>query len=267
MDGSVYEKKLSQLHGNSFLWDSDKIFLRAAGLHGNKSVMLFFTLLVWISFLFFPFRCSLESLPKLQPESQHCPCTLFCWNESLRNISEKEWNDLAFAGWIMQQCLNEMIGNQLCYCECVLWTVKLSADRDPGLFLRLTSLKSFRRKISPRWFGVPVFFSLLDHWAFGAGEGRGWPVNYNPVMVALPNQAETVTVTFGLFCCDLMQGRLNSLHPHLLLSAFSKKTSVQLKSLQEGTDGSNFSKHLPVNIVFINYIIQFLCTNVKVVHF
>lgn len=142
-----------------------------------------------------------------------------------------------------------------------------NTDRDLELFLRLPSLKSFRRKISPRRFGVSVFFSLLDRWAFGAGEGRGWPVNYNSVMVALPNQAETVTVTFDLLCYDLMQERLTSLHPHLLLSAFFKKSLVQRKSLQEGTDVSNFSKHLPVNTVFINYIIQFLCTNVKVVHF
>lgn len=58
MDGSVYQKKLSQRHGKSLLRNNDRISVRAAMLLEKKKCEAFFfiyfflTLLVWICFFF-----------------------------------------------------------------------------------------------------------------------------------------------------------------------------------------------------------------------
>lgn len=149
MDGSVFKKKVSQLHSESLLRDSDEISLwELLGFLEKKNVFFFH----WCDF---PFSGVVQSCFQCFSQRRYSPCTLFWWNEYLRNTSKKEWIDSTFVRWIMQKRLNEIIGNQLWYGEFLLVAsgqkVECCCTTDrhpghPGLFLPLTSLKSWRKK-------------------------------------------------------------------------------------------------------------------------
>lgn len=136
----------------------------------------------------------------------------------MNNAAMLEWND-----WI----------------SALLWWVLLLHHRQRPWTLTTSYLPQITEK---KYCSLLVWCSSLfltsgslGIWGVGGG---GWPVNHNSEMVSLPNQAETVTVTFYLFCSDLMQARLNSLLPRLLLPAFLKKSFIS-----QITTGSNWQQH------------------------
>lgn len=129
----------------------------------------------------------------------------------------------------MQQCLNEIIGNEPCHGECLLVG---SGRKVQHHGQRPRTLPSSYLPQIIDWNTEPVKrdFSCLFLTCGLLGSWGGWwggAANFNFEMVPLSNQAETVTVAFDLVCSDLMQAK-----------------SFRLTSLQAGTDSSIFSKHL-----------------------
>lgn len=99
MDGSVYKKKLSQLHSKSLLRDSDEISLWELLGFLEKNNVFFFH---WCDF---PFSGVVQSCCQCFSQRRHSPCTLFWWNEPLieermnwfyfckmNNAETLEWN-------------------------------------------------------------------------------------------------------------------------------------------------------------------------------
>lgn len=193
---------------------------------------------MWISF-FFLVRCSSELLPVLQPETQHCPCTLFRWNESLRNTSKKEWIDSTFVTWIMQRRNHWKSALLWRVCPCGVSTegsVLLHHKERPWT-LPPSYLPQIIEKENLSSL-VPCSSLFLTRGSLGGwgGRGAGWPVNFNSEILALLNQPETVTVTFYLFCSDLMFEEFAS--PPAAPSFLWKEFSTQI------TPGRSRQQHL-----------------------
>lgn len=134
MDGSVYKKKLSQLHSKSLLQDRDEISLwELLGFLEKKECFLF----PLVSFSFF--RCSSELLPVLQPE------TAFSMHFVLVKLISQEH---------IEERMNWFYFCKMNNAETLEWNHWKSA--------LLWSL---------RCFGAPAFFSHVDHWV-GVGQGQ-----------------------------------------------------------------------------------------------